>query len=85
MPFKIREARKEIPGKVACNRAVTQIYRGNTKEVNCEQNRYKDLSLLFAVPLSLLYLGRWLNDYTERIQLKWWIFASSILVTLRYE
>jgi putative ABC transport system permease protein len=38
-----------------------------------------------AVPLALLYLGRWLNDYALRIQLHWWIFASSIMVVLVFQ
>ncbi len=39
----------------------------------------------FAVPLSLLYLGRWLNDYAVRIQPHWWIFACSFLVVLVFQ
>lgn len=50
MPINVREAYTEIPGKVAGIEAATQIYRGFTREVIYEEERYKDLSLLYADP-----------------------------------
>ena len=50
MPINIREAYTEIPENVAGIEAATQIYRGSTREISYENNRYKDLKLLYADP-----------------------------------
>ncbi|MDX2430466.1 MAG: ABC transporter permease, partial [Bacteroides sp.] len=50
MPINLREAYSEIPDKVAGIESSTQLYRGFQKEVSYEENRYKNLSLLFADP-----------------------------------
>ena len=38
-----------------------------------------------AVPLSLLYLDRWLKDYSLRIPLYWWIFTLSIMLVVLFQ
>jgi putative ABC transport system permease protein len=38
-----------------------------------------------AVPLSLLYLDRWLKDYSLRIPLYWWIFTLSIVLVVLFQ
>lgn len=50
MPINLREAYTEIPEKVAGVEAALQIYRGGTREVINGNDRYKDLSLLYADP-----------------------------------
>lgn len=50
IPINVREAYTEIPGKVAGIEAAVQIYRGWNREIIYEENRYKDLSLLYADP-----------------------------------
>ena len=43
------------------------------------------IASLLGVPLSFLYLDRWLNDYAVRIPVYWWIFASSIVVVVLFQ
>lgn len=50
MPINVREAYTEIPGKVAGIEAAVQIYRGGAREIIYEENRHKDISLLYADP-----------------------------------
>jgi ABC-type antimicrobial peptide transport system permease subunit len=44
------------------------------------------LSLLIAVPLSWWAMTKWLEDYTYRVSIEWWVFALagflSILIAL---
>jgi putative ABC transport system permease protein len=47
--------------------------------------KWTAIASLIAVPLSWLYLRQWLNDYTVRIPLYWWIFAGSILLITAFE
>lgn len=50
MPINTREAYSEIPGKVPGIQSSVQIYRGFIREITYEENRFKDLSLLYADP-----------------------------------
>ena len=50
MPINIREAYTEIPEKVPGIKSSVQIYRGFSREIIYDDNRHKDLSLLFADP-----------------------------------
>ena len=43
------------------------------------------MAALVALPLSWMYLDNWLNDFTTRIPLYWWIFASSFLLVFGLE
>jgi putative ABC transport system permease protein len=43
------------------------------------------LAAAVAVPLSWLYLNRWLNDYAVRIPLYWWIFVCSIALVVVFQ
>jgi len=43
------------------------------------------LASILAIPLSWLYLDRWLNDFVLRIPLYWWIFAGSALVVVMFQ
>jgi putative ABC transport system permease protein len=43
------------------------------------------IASFLAIPLSLLYLKQWLNDYAVRIPAYWWIFACSILVVVLFQ
>ena len=47
--------------------------------------KWTALAAIIAVPLSWLYLNNWLQDYTVRIPLYWWIFAASILLVAIFE
>ncbi|HEY2648793.1 MAG TPA: ABC transporter permease, partial [Puia sp.] len=44
------------------------------------------ISLLFAVPLSIYFMGNWLGKYSYHSDLSWWIFgaacAGALLITL---
>lgn len=43
------------------------------------------IASLLGIPLSYFYLHRWLNDYTLRIPLFWWIFVFSLLIILFFQ
>jgi len=47
--------------------------------------RWSLLASALAIPLSLLYLRKWLSDYAVRIPLYWWIFAGSIVLVLLFQ
>ena len=44
------------------------------------------IALLIAVPLALLFMQKWLQHYSYKTELSWWIFAlagtGSLLITL---
>ena len=44
------------------------------------------ISLLIAIPLSWWAMTKWLEDYTYRVSIEWWVFALagflSILIAL---
>ncbi len=40
------------------------------------------LSCLFAVPIGYYYMQRWIEDFSYRIELGWYIFASAIIGVL---
>ena len=40
---------------------------------------------VLAIPLSYFYLKAWLNDFTVRIPVYWWIFVCSILVVALFQ
>ncbi|HEY2649195.1 MAG TPA: FtsX-like permease family protein, partial [Puia sp.] len=44
------------------------------------------ISLVFAVPLSIYFMGNWLGKYSYHSDLSWWIFgaacAGALLITL---
>ena len=44
------------------------------------------LSMVIAMPLMSLFMRRWLENYTYRVPLSWWIFgaagAAILLITL---
>jgi len=37
------------------------------------------ISVLIAIPVSYLVMGGWLNHYTYRASLSWWIFAIAAI------
>lgn len=40
------------------------------------------ISLLVAVPLSWLVMNKWLEDFAYRIQLQWWMFTLSGIISM---
>lgn len=50
MPINIRDAYEEIPGNIPGIESCIQLYRGFTREVLHEEERFKDLSLLYTDP-----------------------------------
>ncbi|MDX2431504.1 MAG: hypothetical protein QNK35_11245, partial [Bacteroides sp.] len=68
---------------------IRKVMGGSTREmmtlIYVSTLKWTLIASALAVPLALLYLGRWLNDYAVRIQLYWWIFASSIMVVLVFQ
>jgi len=40
------------------------------------------ISILIASPLAYLAMNKWLQDYTYRIQIEWWVFLIAGLVAL---
>jgi len=43
------------------------------------------IASMIALPLSWLYLDKWLNGFVVRIPLYWWIFAGSIMLVFLFE
>lgn len=68
---------------------IRKVMGGSTREmmtlIYVSTLKWTLIASALAVPLALLYLGSWLNDYAVRIQLYWWIFASSIMVVLVFQ
>jgi putative ABC transport system permease protein len=38
------------------------------------------ISALIAIPLTYFFMQNWLNNYANRINISWWIFALSLLI-----
>lgn len=36
---------------------------------------------MIALPLGWYFMGGWLNDYADRTELSWWIFAAAFIST----
>lgn len=68
---------------------IRKILGGSTRQmmslIYSSTIKWTLLAAAVAVPLSWLYLDRWLNDYAVRIPLYWWIFACSILVVVLFQ
>ncbi len=47
--------------------------------------RWTFLASLLAVPLAYLYLRNWLNDYSVRVPLYWWIFLSTMATVILFQ
>ena len=47
--------------------------------------KWTTLASVIAVPGVWIYLNRWLSDYSVRIPISWWIFASSIGIILLFQ
>lgn len=68
---------------------IRKVMGGSTKEmitlIYASTLKWTLLASVLAVPLSLLYLREWLNDYAFRIPLYWWIFAGSIILVVLFQ
>jgi putative ABC transport system permease protein len=40
------------------------------------------ISLLFAIPIAYYFMHKWLQGYTYRSDIAWWIFASAAIGAL---
>ena len=68
---------------------IRKVMGGSTRDmmvmIYMSTLKWTILAALIALPLSWIYLDRWLNDYVTRIPLYWWIFAGSILAIFLFE
>jgi len=68
---------------------IRKVMGGSTGEmialIYASSLKWTLLASALAIPLSILYLKNWLNDYTVRIPLYWWIFAFSIGLVLLFQ
>jgi putative ABC transport system permease protein len=47
--------------------------------------KWTAIATLLAIPPAWLYLNNWLNGYTIRIPIHWWIFAGAALVVVLFQ
>ncbi|MEA3461503.1 MAG: FtsX-like permease family protein, partial [Bacteroidota bacterium] len=68
---------------------IRKVMGGSTREmitlIYTSTLKWTLIASALAVPLSLIYMDRWLNDYAVRIPIYWWIFACSIAVVLIFQ
>ena len=68
---------------------IRKVMGGSTREmmtlIYTSTLKWTLIASALAVPLSLLYLERWLNDYSIRIPLYWWIFVCSIVMVVLFQ
>jgi putative ABC transport system permease protein len=68
---------------------IRKVMGANTREmiilVYTSTLKWTLIGSVLAIPLSLFYLRAWLSDYTVRIPVYWWIFASSILLVVLFQ
>jgi len=80
--FVAEQRSKEIGVRKVLGASVFSVWRLLTREFLL----LVIISLFIAVPLALYYMRDWLNNYTYRVTISWWIFAiagaGAILVTL---
>lgn len=76
--FFIRQRRKEI--------GIRKIVGGNSTEVGALMMKIFCSPLLFsfliAIPISWFIMSNWLNGFSYKIELYWWIFASACAASL---
>jgi len=68
---------------------IRKVMGGSTREmialIYTSTLKWTLMASTLAIPLSWIYLNRWLNDYAVRISIYWWIFACSILMVLLFQ
>jgi ABC-type antimicrobial peptide transport system permease subunit len=80
--FTAEQRTKEIGVRKVLGASVFNVWRLLSKEFFILVN----VSLLIAVPAAYFFMHNWLQDYTYRTNISWWIFViagvSALLVTL---
>ena len=71
MAFIIRRRRKETGIRKVCGASVSEIIR----MLNMGFIRYVALAFVIAVPVAWYIMQRWLERFTYRTSLDWWIFV----------
>ncbi len=68
---------------------IRKVMGGTTREmlrlIYTSTLRWTLLASVISIPLAYLYLRDWLNDYSVRIPLHWWIFLSSITAVVLFQ
>jgi len=68
---------------------IRKVMGGNTREmmilVYTSTLKWTLIGSLLAIPVSMLYLRAWLNDYAVQMPVYWWIFVSSILIIVLFQ
>ncbi len=65
------QKKKEIGIRKVLGASVNSVVRLLTKDFI----KLVVIALFIAVPIAYLLMDRWLQDYTYRIDIKWWVFA----------
>ena len=68
---------------------IRKVMGGNTAQmmtmIYTSTLQWTLIASVLAIPLALIYLKAWLNDYAVRIPLYWWIFAGSIVLVVFFQ
>jgi putative ABC transport system permease protein len=78
MAFIIRRRTKEIGIRKVCGATTGEIIR----MLNMGYIRYIALAFVIAVPVAWYVMQRWLERFSYRTSLDWWIFALAGLTAL---
>ena len=76
--FMAEQRRKEIGVRKVFGASIENIYSLLSKEFI----KWVAIANIIAWPLSWWALDNWLNNYTYRVSLSWWIFLLAGLLTL---
>ena len=69
---------KEIGGRKVLGASVTGI----TALLSKDFIRLVIISFVIAAPISWWAMHKWLEDYTYRVPIQWWVFGISCLLTV---
>ncbi len=67
---------------VAVKKVFGADYGGVLRELVLSFMKLVGIAFVVGIPMAWLVMRRWLEDYTHRISLSWWIFALAVLAVV---
>jgi len=67
---------------VAVKKVFGADYGGVLRELVLKFMKMVAVAALIGIPVAWFIMHRWLEDYTHRISLSWWIFALAVLAVV---
>jgi putative ABC transport system permease protein len=76
--YNVLQRRKEIGVRKVLGASVTQLLMLLSKDFL----RLVTIAFLIAIPLTWLVMNKWLDDFAYRINISWWVFVISGIISI---